>query len=98
MSGALRKSWGWMLAFGIAMVVLGSIGLGMTGALTLASVLSFGFLLLSGILTIVLGIMIMARWPSASLWAIGVFVAIEMIFAGWSQIVIALAARQQKPA
>src|SRR5262245_65967588 len=44
--GELRRHWGWLLAVGILSVVLGTIGLGMTWMLTLASVLYFGVLLL----------------------------------------------------
>lgn len=46
--GALHKNWGWLLALGILFIVLGIIGLGMIFALTLASVLFFGALLLVG--------------------------------------------------
>lgn len=46
--GELRKSWGWMLALGVLFLILGVIGLYMTAALTLASVLFFGALLLAG--------------------------------------------------
>lgn len=46
--GALTLNWGWMLALGILFIVLGTIGLGMTFALTLASVIFFGALLLAG--------------------------------------------------
>jgi uncharacterized membrane protein HdeD (DUF308 family) len=38
--------------------------------------------------------MILARWPVSGLWVIGLFVAIEMIFGGWTYIFIALGARQ----
>jgi uncharacterized membrane protein HdeD (DUF308 family) len=171
--GALQKNWGWMLALGIVMVVLGTIGLGMTATLTLVSMLYFGFLLLfgagiqfvqafkahawkgrlwhvliavlylvagiialrdpmlasatltlmiawclvaigvlrllvgwqmraskgwiwtliGGAVAIALGVMIMVEWPVSGVWVIGMFVAIEMMFAGWSQIIIALAAK-----
>ncbi len=171
--GALKKNWGWMLALGIVMLVLGTIGLGMTALLTEVSVLYFGILLLigsgiqfvqvfrgegwksrlwhlliafvylaggiaaitdpviagmtltlliawalivigilrlfiaiqlrgtsgwvwtllGGVVSIALGVMIMNQWPLSGLWVIGLFVAIEMIFAGWSQIMIALAAK-----
>lgn len=43
--GALKKNWGWMLALGILMVILGTIGMGMTMALTMVSMLYFGVLL-----------------------------------------------------
>jgi uncharacterized membrane protein HdeD (DUF308 family) len=46
--GSLREHWGWMLALGILMVVLGVIGLYMTATFTIASVLLFGALLLIG--------------------------------------------------
>lgn len=50
--------------------------------------------LLSGLVSILLGGMIMAHWPVSGLWVIGLFVAIELIFNGWAYVFIALAARQ----
>ncbi len=49
--------------------------------------------LIGGIVSIALGFMIMARWPSSGLWTIGLFVAIELISHGWSMIWVALAAK-----
>ncbi|MDO9532452.1 MAG: DUF308 domain-containing protein [Deltaproteobacteria bacterium] len=172
--GDLAHNWGWLLAQGILLVVLGTIGLGMTLWLTLASVFIFGVFLvfgggvqifqtfkcrgwgsilwhgliavfyvlagcsimadplaastlftlllagalvgigvmrlimafqlrgaknrfwplIGGIAAIFLGVMILARWPVSGLWVIGLFVAIEMIFGGWSSIFIALAAKE----
>lgn len=46
--GDLKRSWRWVLAPGIIMVMLGVIGLGMSVYLTVASVLFFGVLLLFG--------------------------------------------------
>ena len=46
--GELAKNWGWLLAFGIVFIILGTIGLGMTFALTLASVFLFGILYTNG--------------------------------------------------
>ncbi|UCE89111.1 MAG: HdeD family acid-resistance protein [Pseudomonadota bacterium] len=171
--GEVTKNWGWMLALGIIMVILGTVGLGMTFTLTMVSVLYFGVLLLigggvqifdafkckgwksilwhvligliyvaagivifndpalasatltlviagalvgigivriiiafqmrgvpgwiwtliGGIAAIALGAMIFAKWPVSGLWVIGLFVAIELIFNGWSHIMIALAAK-----
>lgn len=42
--GELKLNWGWLLALGILMVVLGVIGLGMSYALTLVAVIYFGVL------------------------------------------------------
>jgi uncharacterized membrane protein HdeD (DUF308 family) len=46
--GALEKNWGWLLALGILFLVLGMIGIGMAVALTVASLLVFGVLLVAG--------------------------------------------------
>jgi uncharacterized membrane protein HdeD (DUF308 family) len=172
--GELKQNWGWLLALGIALIVLGTLGLWMTFAMTLASVMLFGALLvvggafqlgnafqlkgwksvlghiliallyiaagvvifsdpifasvgltmalawilivvgvlrmfmafqlwavegwfwplISGIISILLGGMILAQWPASGFWVIGLFVAIEMIMNGWSSIFVALAARK----
>jgi uncharacterized membrane protein HdeD (DUF308 family) len=174
--GDLKKNWGWLLAFGILSVVLGTIGLGATATygLTLITVIFFGWLLivgggfqlidafyckgwkgvlaqvltallyvlagyliiqdpilasstftliiaavliavgllrsftafqhralkgwvwslLGGLISILLGAMIIAKWPASGLWVIGLFVAIELLLNGWSAIFIALAARR----
>ncbi|MDQ0317322.1 HdeD family acid-resistance protein [Amorphus orientalis] len=46
--GDLHRNWGWLLALGILMVVLGMIGLGMTYWLTLATVIWFAALAFIG--------------------------------------------------
>lgn len=171
--GELKSNWGWMLALGILMIILGILGLGMTFLLTLASVMVFGvfclvgggfqlfaafkskgwksvtwhllmglaylvagfvmiwdplgssiwltlilaamfvatgtmriiiafqlrpekawgWVLFSGIVSILLGIMIFMQWPASGLWFIGMYVAIELIMQGWSAVTIAFAAR-----
>jgi uncharacterized membrane protein HdeD (DUF308 family) len=170
---SLRRHWGWMLAFGILMVLLGMIGLAMATTLTVASVLVFGALLVvggiaqsieafraagwksralhvfialvyiaagvlalydpvaaslsltlfiaamllvvgalrvamafqmrpvrgwgwvlaGGVMSLLLGIAIIVQWPVSGLLAIGLFVALELMIAGWSGILFALAAR-----
>ncbi|MBT5966832.1 MAG: hypothetical protein HOG60_05965 [Gammaproteobacteria bacterium] len=45
-------------------------------------------------MAIVLGIMIVAEWPLSGLWVIGMFIAIEMLFAGWSMVMMALTGRE----
>jgi uncharacterized membrane protein HdeD (DUF308 family) len=172
--GNLIHNWAWLLALGILLVLLGTIGLGMTFWLTLATVFIFGiFLLVAGVLqfiqafttrgwrsflwhvviavlyvvagldiiddpvrasalltlllgavligigivrivialqwrgyrnwgwplvggiaAVILGLMILTSWPVSGFWVIGLYVAIEMIFSGWSYIIIALGARQ----
>jgi uncharacterized membrane protein HdeD (DUF308 family) len=172
--GELKKKWGWLLALGILLIVLGTVGLWMSFAMTLATVMLFGALLtaggvfqllnafqlkgwkstlwhvliallyiaagiviftdpvfaslsltialawiliavgllrilmafqlrpangwvwplVSGVISILLGAMILAQWPTSGFWVIGLFVAIEMIVNGWSSVFIALAARK----
>lgn len=49
--------------------------------------------LVGGIITLLLGMMILYRWPVSGLWAIGLFVSVELIVNGWSNISLALAAK-----
>ncbi|MBK1644333.1 hypothetical protein CKO25_06620 [Thiocapsa imhoffii] len=49
--------------------------------------------LLSGLVSLILGGLILAQWPASGLFIIGLFIAIELIFNGWSYLFIALAAR-----
>ena len=49
--------------------------------------------LISGIVSVVLGGLIIMEWPQSGLWIIGLFIAIELIFNGWSYVFVALAAR-----
>jgi uncharacterized membrane protein HdeD (DUF308 family) len=49
--------------------------------------------LISGLVSVILGGMILAQWPQSGLWIIGLFIAIELLFNGWSYLFIALAAR-----
>jgi len=51
----------------------------------------WGWVLLNGVVTLVLGVMIWRDWPDSALWVIGLFVGIDMVFAGWSWIMMALA-------
>ncbi|WPL19793.1 acid-resistance membrane protein [Thiorhodovibrio winogradskyi] len=171
--GELEKNWGWLMAFGIFSILLGTVGLGMTFLLTEASLSFFAALLIlggvfqivqaikchgwrgvllhvlialfyviagllivlnpvltaitltltlgavlivvgiarvmlgiqmrpstgwywpliSGLISLLLGGLIIAEWPQSGFWVIGLFVAVELIFNGWSYLFIALSAR-----
>lgn len=54
----------------------------------------WGWLLLNGLIALLLGGMIWSQWPVSALWVIGTFVGIEMLFAGWSYIMLAVMARR----
>jgi uncharacterized membrane protein HdeD (DUF308 family) len=49
----------------------------------------WGWFLFDGIVTLLLGILILARWPSSSLWAIGTLVGVAVLMGGISRIMIA---------
>jgi uncharacterized membrane protein HdeD (DUF308 family) len=53
----------------------------------------WGWHVLNGIITLVLGILILAQWPVSGLWVIGLFVGIELIFYGGAWIALALKLR-----
>lgn len=53
----------------------------------------WGWMLISGILTLILGILVAAGWPESSLFIIGIFVGIDLIFGGWAYIMAALVAK-----
>lgn len=169
----LRRSWGWLMAEGIVLIILGVLGLGAVAVLSLASAIWFGAMIfvggivvlvdafrhqgwrsrlwhiligvlyvavgvmtfvnplvatasltllvgaalvatgvlrlivafqnrqlpywtwvaLSGLLSLVLGGMILMQWPGSSLWVLGTFLAIELIFQGWAAIALARAIR-----
>ena len=169
----LEKNWGWFLALGIGLVVLGLVALGLSFAMTLAGVMYYGILMLvgggcevahalaarrwsgflpqvalgvlyliaggylvlrpldaslvltlvlglsilstgvsrmalgwairgarywravlaSGLLSLMLGGLILARWPTSSGWVIGLLIAVELISNGCSWITLGLTAR-----
>jgi uncharacterized membrane protein HdeD (DUF308 family) len=169
----LRHRWGWLLALGIVMIVLGGVAMIITPAATLGTVLVLGWLLIiSGIaeaihafqvrhwgglflhliggvlgvligllvvthpvagalawtllfasfftvigffrlfaafslrfpnwgwavfdalITIALGVLLWAEWPSSGVWFIGLAVGISLVLRGWSYVMFALAIRK----
>jgi uncharacterized membrane protein HdeD (DUF308 family) len=53
----------------------------------------WGWMLMSGVIDLVLGVMILAGLPSTAAWAIGLLVGINMVFGGAALIAMALHAR-----
>jgi uncharacterized membrane protein HdeD (DUF308 family) len=171
----LRSSWGWLLALGIGMIVMGTIALGYacTVTLTLAATWLFGvvtmaagiaqivgsfsigrwsgtllhllvgilyavvgfmifdqpaesalqltliialflmiggifraitalthrfpgwgWVLLNGVVTALLGMLIYKQWPSSGLWFIGLYIGIDLLLNGWMWVALALAVRK----
>jgi uncharacterized membrane protein HdeD (DUF308 family) len=46
----------------------------------------WGWVFFSGLVTLLLGIVILMYWPAASLFIIGLIVGIDLIFLGWSNL------------
>lgn len=52
-----------------------------------------GWLILNGAISILLGAMIWDSWPVSGLWVIGMFIGIDMVVDGWTEIMLAISAR-----
>jgi uncharacterized membrane protein HdeD (DUF308 family) len=57
----------------------------------------WGWTLVGGIINLVLGILIWQQWPVSGLWVIGLFVGIDLIFTGWTWVMLALAVKKVRP-
>jgi uncharacterized membrane protein HdeD (DUF308 family) len=57
----------------------------------------WGWNVLSGIVTLALGLLIWRDFPESALWVIGTFVGIDLLFNGWSWVMLALAVRSIPP-
>jgi uncharacterized membrane protein HdeD (DUF308 family) len=55
------------------------------------------WVLLNGFITLLLGISIWQEWPESSLWVIGLFIGIDLVFSGWSWVMLGLVVRAAKP-
>jgi uncharacterized membrane protein HdeD (DUF308 family) len=53
----------------------------------------WGWVVMNGIVSVLLGAAIWRQWPLSGLWALGLFVGIEMLFSGLSWVMLALAVR-----
>ena len=103
LSGLLYLGGGiWVLAFPVASEVSLTLFVGFLlafeGVMELAAAASGqgaarGFVLLDGIVTAVLGGMLIAEWPSDSIWAIGILFGIGMAF---SAVNLLIAPAEQK--
>ncbi len=79
------------LLFASGIILVGIVRIVM--AIQLRGLKNWGWPLLSGIVSVSLGLIIAAKWPVSGLFVISLFVAIELIIHGWSYIFIALAAK-----
>jgi uncharacterized membrane protein HdeD (DUF308 family) len=64
--------------------VVGSIAVALPG---------WGWQVADGLITMVLGLLILSGWPASGLWVIGLFIGIDLIFYGLAWIALALGLR-----
>ncbi len=62
-------------------------------ALSMKSNSAWGMVLLSGLITTLLGAVILAHWPVSSLYILGMFLGIDLLFAGAGWIAVGLGLR-----
>jgi uncharacterized membrane protein HdeD (DUF308 family) len=55
---------------------------------------AWGWLAASGIVDLILAGIIIAGWPGTAVWVIGLLVGIDMMFAGWALMMVALRSRK----
>jgi uncharacterized membrane protein HdeD (DUF308 family) len=55
---------------------------------------NWGWEVVSGLVSVVLGVMIWQDWPESAVWAIGLLVGIDLIFTGWTWVALALGLRR----
>jgi uncharacterized membrane protein HdeD (DUF308 family) len=70
----------YFLLMGLTRVIVAFMGRGQPNA---------GWIGLSGICGLIIGILVLAKFPSSADWAIGLLVGIDLIFAGWTLISVA---------
>jgi uncharacterized membrane protein HdeD (DUF308 family) len=76
----LRQSWGWYLVFGIVLIVLGTIALGSSLLMTIASVFFFGWILIVGGIMEVVHAFWHKRWAG---FFLDLLTGILYVVAGW---------------
>ena len=82
----------------IQLTLIIAIFLMVSGVFRIVSALSerfagWGWVLLNGVVTLLLGLLIYKQWPVSGLWVIGLFVGIDLILNGWAWIMLSLGLR-----
>ena len=55
----------------------------------------WGWVVLSGLVTLLLGVMIIAQWPASSFFVLGIFLGIDLIFIGSGWVTMGLALKNR---
>jgi uncharacterized membrane protein HdeD (DUF308 family) len=75
----------YFLLMGLTRIAVAFLGRGQANA---------GWIGLSGLCGLIIGILVLAKFPSSADWAIGLLVGIDLIFAGWTLISVASVGRE----
>lgn len=54
----------------------------------------WGWVLVAGILSAIVGLIVLLQWPVSTSYALGYLVGISLIFSGWSYVMLSLAAKR----
>jgi uncharacterized membrane protein HdeD (DUF308 family) len=65
---------------------------GLFGAFKIREQSGWGFVLLNGIVTLALGVMVYAHWPTASVWILGFFFGVSLLVHGLALLMLGLSA------
>jgi len=78
------------LMLGIALIVVGLLRIFLATRMKQGT--PWGWVVVSGIISFLLGLMIVAKWPISSAYVLGIFLGVDLIFmgAGWITIGLAL--------
>ncbi|MFQ4135093.1 HdeD family acid-resistance protein [Nodosilinea sp. PGN35] len=85
---------GLTLAFGLLFIAEGIFTIIMAFTYRAGGTMSW-FVAINGIITLILGILVINRWPFSSPWLIGLYVGTSLLFSGASLLGAALAARKE---
>ncbi|MCW5737906.1 MAG: HdeD family acid-resistance protein [Enhydrobacter sp.] len=80
------------LMLGIALIIGGLLRVFL--AMQMKQGTPWGWVVLSGIITFLLGVVIVAKWPVSSAYALGIFLGVDLLFIGSSWISVGLALRR----
>jgi uncharacterized membrane protein HdeD (DUF308 family) len=81
------------LMLGIALIVGGLVRIFLATQMKHGT--PWGWVVFSGIISFLLGLMIVARWPASSFYTLGIFLGIDLIFIGSGWLTVGLALRKK---
>ncbi len=81
------------LMLGIALIVGGLVRIFLATQMKQGT--PWGWVVFSGILSFLLGLMIVAKWPASSFYTLGIFLGIDLIFIGSGWLTMGLALRKK---